>query len=172
MIFSKKARSYINPVKNKTPWYMLALDEQKRIVDKAPRDIQDHLSDFVENGVVIIKDSVSLKQCSDAISEFESIIRINQKKLEGLADEDGYFHRIVNMHQASDRILEVFTENKALKVVEFLFDIVKARVIDLIKIKIILIQQDQLKNYREHIDKARELLKTVTNLLSFINNLK
>jgi hypothetical protein len=57
-------------------------------------------------------------------------------------------------------------------IVEFLFDIVKARIIDLIKIKIILIQQDQLKNYKQHVDKARELLKTVTNLLSFINNLK
>jgi hypothetical protein len=57
-------------------------------------------------------------------------------------------------------------------IVEFLFDIVKAEVIKLIKVKIALIQADQLKNYKQHVDRARELLKTVTNLLSFINNLK
>ena len=56
--------------------------------------------------------------------------------------------------------------------VEFLFDIVKSEVLKLVEKKVALIAADQLQNYREHIEKARELLKTITNLLSFINNLK
>tara|TARA_R110000823_G_scaffold239099_7_gene364367 strand:- start:596 stop:2116 length:1521 start_codon:yes stop_codon:yes gene_type:complete len=56
-------------------------------------------------------------------------------------------------------------------IVEFLFDIVKAEALKLVRVKIELILQDQFKNYKEQIESAREVLKNVTNILSFINNL-
>ncbi|MDB4326334.1 hypothetical protein N9966_00815, partial [bacterium] len=56
-------------------------------------------------------------------------------------------------------------------IVEFLFDIVKAEIIKLVAIKIAQIQADQTKNYKEQLESAREALKQVSNILSFINSL-
>ena len=56
-------------------------------------------------------------------------------------------------------------------IVEFLFDIIKKEVLLLVSVKVALIQADQLKNYKQQIDSAREVLKNVNNILSFINSL-
>lgn len=55
-------------------------------------------------------------------------------------------------------------------IVEFLFDVIKKEVKILVAAKIALITEDQLKNYKTQIDSAREILKNVNNILSFINN--
>ncbi len=56
-------------------------------------------------------------------------------------------------------------------IVEFLYDIVKAEVVKLVSVKIAQISADQSKNYKEQIESAREALKQVNNILSFINSL-
>lgn len=56
-------------------------------------------------------------------------------------------------------------------IIEYLFDIVKAELIKLVAIKVAQIQADQYKNYKEQIDSAREVLKSVNNIFSLINNL-
>ena len=53
-------------------------------------------------------------------------------------------------------------------IIQFLFDIVKAEILKLVKLKIAKILEDQLKNNKEQIDSARKLLSQVTNILSFV----
>lgn len=56
-------------------------------------------------------------------------------------------------------------------IIEFLFDIIKKEVLILLKVRVQILLSTQFQNYRLHIEKAKELLKNVKNLLSFINNL-
>lgn len=90
-------------------------------------------------------------------------LQINGTSLEKSSLED-YFVKFKSLNTCL--IKEIYST-----IVEFLFDIVKAEVLKLVRIKIGLILQDQQRNYKEQIDSARELLKTVNSILSFINNI-
>ena len=56
-------------------------------------------------------------------------------------------------------------------IVEFLYDIIKSEIIKLVSIKIAKILDDQTKNRKKQLESARETLKQVNNVLSFINSL-
>ena len=56
-------------------------------------------------------------------------------------------------------------------IVEFLYDIIESEIIKLVSIKIAKILDDQTKNRKKQLESARETLKQVNNVLSFINSL-
>jgi hypothetical protein len=90
-------------------------------------------------------------------------LQINNTSLEKSSLED-YFVKFKSLNTCL--VKEIYST-----IVEFLFDIVKAEVLKLVKIKIAQILQDQQKNYKEQLDSAREVLQNVSNILSFINNI-
>lgn len=90
-------------------------------------------------------------------------LQINNTSLEKSSLED-YFVKFKSLNTCL--VKEIYST-----IVEFLFDIVKAEVLKLVKIKVSQILQDQQKNYKEQLDSAREVLQNVSNILSFINNI-
>jgi len=90
-------------------------------------------------------------------------VQINNNSLEKSSVED-YFQKFRTLNICI--IKDIYST-----IVEFLFGLVKKEILVLLKVRIELLLNTQFQNYRLHIEKAKELLKTVTNLLSFVNNL-
>ena len=90
-------------------------------------------------------------------------IDINNSSLEKSSVED-YFVKFKSLNVCLIKEIQSI-------IIEYLFDIVKAELIKLVAIKVAQIQADQYKNYKEQIDSAREILKSVNNIFSLINNL-
>jgi len=90
-------------------------------------------------------------------------VQINNSSLEKSSVED-YFQKFRTLNICI--IKDIYST-----IIEFLFGLVKKEVLILLKVRIEILLSTQFQNYKLHIDKARELLKNVKNILSFINNL-
>lgn len=90
-------------------------------------------------------------------------IQINNSSLEKSSVED-YFQKFRTLNICI--IKDIYST-----IIEFLFGLIKKEVLILLKVRVEILLSTQFQNYKLHIDKARELLKNVKNILSFINNL-
>src|SRR5262245_30484300 len=112
-----------NAVRGTRPWYMGPLDEQLIRAESAPPDIREAVLSFVRDGYAVVRNSVPDNRCEEAIAGFRRLVRNNPSQFNGLHDENGLYHRIVNVHLAADAVLQAFLSNTALRVVSFLFGV-------------------------------------------------
>lgn len=126
------ARSYKNPVADTTPWYLLPKEQQLSYIDNfCPSHLVEDMYKFVEDGFLIVKNSITYEVCDEAIKGFSDLVLNNPTAFSGVEknnsdDPRAYgnqtmYHRIGNTHLASKRIANAFTSNKALEYVNFMF---------------------------------------------------
>ncbi len=119
MFFRKKSG---NVVKGKTPWYCAPIEQQHKFVRKnAPSDLRQWAEQFVEEGVVVVEQSVSEEMTAEALASFDKLTRDNQAAFSFAADAQGNYARLINLHLVLPQLRKLYFENKALRLLEFLF---------------------------------------------------
>lgn len=119
MFFRKKSG---NLVKGKTPWYCAPIEKQREFVrKKAPRDLRHWAEQFVEEGVVVVEHSVSEEMIDEALAGFGKLVTDNKEAFSSAADAQGNYARLINLHLVLPQMQRLYFENKALRLLEFLF---------------------------------------------------
>jgi len=111
-----------NSVKGSSPWYTRDLEEQMAIVETAPERIRQYLRQFAHNGYAIIEEAVSEEACNRALIAFEALVERNAMLFAHYRDESGCLSRLVNLHVAIPEFRDIFMHNKAVAVLNFLFN--------------------------------------------------
>jgi len=111
-----------NSVKGSSPWYTRSLEEQLAIVEKAPEPIRPYLRQFARDGYAVIEGAVSEEACDRALAAFEALVKRNAALFDPYRDENGYLSRLVNLHAAISEFQDIFLHNKAVAVLNFLFN--------------------------------------------------
>jgi len=119
MFFRKKSG---NLVKGKTPWYCAPIEKQREFVKtNAPQDLRIWAEQFIEEGVVVVEQSVSQIMIDEALAGFSKLVADNKEAFSSAADAQGNYARLINLHLVLPQMQKLYFENKALRLLEFLF---------------------------------------------------
>lgn len=73
--------------------------------------INHHFQELMEQGVTVIRKQFQKDLVSGVLESFKHFISLNQDIFEKHRDSDGHFPRMVNMHLAFPKLLELFVSN-------------------------------------------------------------
>lgn len=111
-----------NSVAGKSPWYMLPYEQQLPYIERAPEAIREQIRQFVEDGVILVENAISDDIRQKAIEAFVDFEMRKSAELAPMRDENGLLPRIINLHAGLRELLDVFLENSAIPILEYLFD--------------------------------------------------
>lgn len=125
-------KKYKNEVSGSYPWYMLEKEKQLEYVENfCPTHLKEDINNFVQDGYIVVKNSIDNSTCDEAIQGFDDLVSKNSEIFKGATktnDNDersknniDMYHRIGNTHLASKRIANAVIANKALEHVNFIF---------------------------------------------------
>lgn len=103
------------------PWYM-SRNAYDYVANNPPADdIRPYIDQFLLDGIVIVEQGVPRDFALEMREYFRTIKALNGDIFDQAKNEHGALQRLVNMHLAFPRFLELFTRNKALAVQDYLF---------------------------------------------------
>jgi len=91
------------------PWYLY----ETRVPAHIPKYLGDRLAQFLEDGYVVLQNSVSTETCDLVRDEFWKLAKANPRLFDKHKDTDGHFPRLINLHAIMPSLLKLFYENKA-----------------------------------------------------------
>jgi len=110
-----------NSVIGQMPWYMKPLAEQLLHIERAPKTLQPYLLQFAKDGVIVVENAVKPAICDAALEAFDALTRRNAALFDPHRDSSGYLSRIINLHLALPEFLQIYLQNAALPLLEFIF---------------------------------------------------
>jgi phytanoyl-CoA hydroxylase len=103
------------------PWYVVdRKSEHSKKILTAPESIQKYLRDICENGYTVIPEAVDTELVVRAKNAYFAFK--DQAKNLAPPTENGRHRRVVNLHCAIPPLVDLFATNKALPILDFLFD--------------------------------------------------
>lgn len=105
------------------PWFMQAnaLDQVEQRCSTS--ELQNLVTAFINDGFVVIKNSIDDELCDRATTAFNAFIEKHSTLSYPHKNENGFFQRLVNFHLVIDELYEVFSASqKALLVQDILFE--------------------------------------------------
>lgn len=84
--------------------------------------IRQYVRQFAHDGYAIIEEAVSEEACDHALTAFEALVERNAALFAPYRDESGYLSRLVNLHVAIPQFRDTFLNNKAVAVLDYLFN--------------------------------------------------
>jgi len=103
------------------PWYM-HYNARDYLARNPPADwMRAYIEQFLEDGIVVVKQGVPRALAIEMKEYFNEVKRLNGDIFDKAKNRHGALQRLVNMHLAFPRLLELFTRNKALAVQDYLF---------------------------------------------------
>ena len=103
------------------PWFVAdRQSEHANKIELAPDQIKSNLREILELGYTIVRNSVEatcLSNVKKAYFEFKS-----RAEGLGLPTDEGRHRRVVNLHCAVPELVDLFSTNKALLMLDYLFE--------------------------------------------------
>lgn len=103
------------------PWYVA--DRQSEHSDKiksAPEQLRHHLRDIVENGYTVVRSSIRPARVAEVKKAYFGFK--DRAKVINPPTVDGRHRRLVNLHCAIPELVDLFSTNKALPLLDYLFE--------------------------------------------------
>jgi len=76
---------------------------------------------FVKEGVVVVEQSVSQGMIDEALAGFSKLVADNKEAFSSAADAQGSYAWVIKLHLVQPQMQQLYFENKALRLLEFLF---------------------------------------------------
>ncbi len=103
------------------PWYVVDRRSEHNVkIQSAPDLIRDNLRELIEEGYTIVRSSIEPNCIADVKKAFFEF-KAHAKGLD-LPTDEGRHRRVVNLHCAVPELVDLFSKNKALKLLDYLFE--------------------------------------------------
>ncbi len=105
-----------------TPFYLdNKLSREKALQKFDNNPLLKHVLEIIDDGVTVIPaDFDYQKECDKAVEAFYKFKEANKEIVQKHENENGYLHRIVNLHEKVEQLSLLFSKNKnALEVLDF-----------------------------------------------------
>jgi hypothetical protein len=77
---------------------------------------------FAHDGSAIIEEAVCEEACDRALTAFEALVERNTTLFAPYRDESGHLSRLINLHVAIPEFRDIFLDNKAAAVLDYVFN--------------------------------------------------
>ena len=105
------------------PWYMDESRFEGKLRSIPDETVRAHARFFVENGYVVIRESISQATCDEVLDSFRRVEAKHRKMFDSQKDGHGHYPRIVNLHLSLPVLTRLFHENhQALAVQDAMFE--------------------------------------------------
>lgn len=122
-LIANSIRSYLreNVIKGDRPWY--DEDEALTIIEKQINDpfLKSKVMDMVTKGFCVVENSVDSNQIDKAMESFFAWKKRHSADLKPFMRNEIALDRIINIHNTLPEFTPLFTENKSLKVQDYLY---------------------------------------------------